>query len=107
MEWTNVIAIIMTLAFFAILAFWYKDKADGSLFIEGLTKLIGLIINAEKQIQGSKMGDSRMVHVVESAERILTTPELKIVSKKGGIAKVAQTAFDILKTLGTLGLLKK
>jgi len=106
MEWSQVAGIAVICAVFGVAFYIYRGKIDGSIFVDALVKLVGLIVNAEKQIQGEKMGSARMDRVVEMASSVLTAPELKVVEERGGISKVVQYAFNILKVIGTLGLVK-
>jgi len=106
----NVIGIVAICGLFGFVAYWWRDKVEGAVFIEGLTKLIGLIVNAEKNITGVKQGVARMDAVIKVADTVLSRDELKVVNKKGGVGKVVQYAFDILKpiiTVATLGAIRK
>jgi len=101
METGTVISIIGVCVFFAFVAYILREQADLPVFIDGLTKLIGLICEAEHNIKGVKAGDIRMANVISTAQNILDTKELKAINKKGGIKTIVQCSFNVLKPVFT------
>jgi len=105
-----VISIICTLCFAAVLAWFTRERLDAGVLIEAVYKIIALITSAECNMQGEKLGELRMQQVIHLAESNLTPAEIQAVAKQGGIKKVAQGLFDIIKPVLsalTLGFISK
>jgi len=110
MGWEMMLAIVCALGFAVAVAWFFRERIDAEVFLEGVYKIIALITSAEMNMQGEKMGELRMQQVIHLAEANLTPDEVIALAKKGGIKKVAQGLFDILKPVLsalTLGFVSK
>jgi len=109
MGWEMMLAIVCALGFAVAVAWFFRERMDADVFLEGVYKIIALITSAELNMQGEKLGELRMQQVIHLAEANLKPDEVIALAKKGGIKKVAQELFDILKpvlsvlTLGFVG----
>jgi len=91
-----VVIFFGVLALFGFIVYVMREKIAMSDIKEILT---AIITSADTLITGEKMGATRMNEVVKIAETVLNSKQMQIVEKKGGLVKVAQGIFDVLKPL--------
>jgi cell division protein FtsW (lipid II flippase) len=77
----------------------FLKNVDTQIFIEIIIKLVSLIVSAEYEIKGNKRGDERKSMVCMNMKTLLNEKEEEIVDRHGGIIKLIEMAFSIVRPI--------
>ena len=99
MSFTVILLVAALLGTIWLFLYGLKKVLDAEAYQALTNKIVALICKAEIDITGFKKGEKRLEKVCELASQILSASEQQLVNKKGGLKKVVNGIFKVVKVV--------